>query len=214
MQVVIYAVKHDRDWNHFNLSLDTDCHLYRLHRIQFDCRKHYHFRPNEGLGSMHKVRARHQQNLGVPYLYFIVRRKDSLVLSNLQFTISLNVAFLRYLLWVSPFFHVRWRCSHLFEHLHMLSYWCSGRQKSSWSFFAIYFAVVHSHVLQRSGAFTGPMVLFEGSPSRSANREAIVEPKLMPAAINQFTPTIEYNPFTESLAPFSILIASAANFTI
>ena len=163
---------------------------------------------------MHKLRVRHQQNLGLPYLQFIVRRKDSLVLSNLQFTTSLNIAFLGYLLWASPFFHVRRRCSHLFEHLHMLSYCCSGRQKTSWSFFAIYFAVVHSHVLQRYGAFTGPMVLFEGSTSRSANREAVVEPKLIPAAINQSTPTTEYNPFTERQAPFCILIASAANFTI
>ena len=149
---------------------------------------------------MHKIRFRHHHNLGLPHLFFIVCRKDSLVLSNLQFTISLNIAFLCYLLWISPFFHVRWRCSHLFEHFHLL---CSSRQKSFWPFFSISFAVVHSYVLQS---------LF--SPSKSANRKAVVELKLMPAAIKKSTPTIEYSPFTESLAPFSILIASAANFTI
>ena len=57
-------------------------------------------------------------------------------------------------------------------------------------------------------------MLFDGSPARSANRTAIVEPKLIPAAINQSTPTIEYSLITDSLAPFSVLIASAANITV
>ena len=50
-------------------------------------------------------------------------------------------------------------------------------------------------------AFTGPMVLFKGSFSRSAKFNAVVELKLIPAAVNQSTPTIDYNPFTESFCP-------------
>ena len=57
-------------------------------------------------------------------------------------------------------------------------------------------------------------MLFEGSPSRPANLDAVVEIKLLPAAINQSTTTIEYSPFTESFAPINILIASAANLTL
>ena len=38
--------------------------------------------------------------------------------------------------------------------------------------------------------------------------------KLISAAINQFTLTIDYSPFTDSLAPFSVLIASAASPTV
>ena len=63
-------------------------------------------------------------------------------------------------------------------------------------------------------AFTGPIVLFEGSPSKSANRKADVELKFIPAAINQFTPAIEYSPLTNSLAPFNIFMTSAANLTV
>ena len=57
-------------------------------------------------------------------------------------------------------------------------------------------------------------MLFEGSASKSATLKAVVELKLMPAAINQSTPAIEYSPLTDSLAPFSILMASAANLTV
>ena len=57
-------------------------------------------------------------------------------------------------------------------------------------------------------------MLFEGSPTKSANLNAVVELKLMPAAINQSTPAIEYSPLTDSLAPFSILMALAANLTV
>ena len=57
-------------------------------------------------------------------------------------------------------------------------------------------------------------MLFDGTPARSANRNAIVELKLIPAAINQSTPKIEYNLFTDSLDPFSVLNTSAANITV
>ena len=57
-------------------------------------------------------------------------------------------------------------------------------------------------------------MLFESSPSRSANRNAVVELKSIPAAINQSTHTIEDSPFTEKFVPSNILIASAANFTV
>ena len=57
-------------------------------------------------------------------------------------------------------------------------------------------------------------MFFEGSPSKSANHKAAVELKLMPAAINQSTPAIEYIPLTDSLAQFSISIASASNLTV
>ena len=57
-------------------------------------------------------------------------------------------------------------------------------------------------------------MLFEGSPSKSATLKAVVELKLMPAAINQSTPAIEYSPLMDSLAPLSILMASAANLTV
>ena len=57
------------------------------------------------------------------------------------------------------------------------------------------------------------MVLFKGSRSRSANGNAFVELKLTQAAINQSTPTIDHSTFTDSLAPFNILISSAANLT-
>ena len=56
-------------------------------------------------------------------------------------------------------------------------------------------------------------MLFEGIPSKSANLKTVVELKLMPAAINQSTPAIEYSPLMERLAPFSILMVSAAIFT-
>ena len=56
--------------------------------------------------------------------------------------------------------------------------------------------------------------MFEGSPSRSANLKAIVELKFMPAAVNQSTPDIEYSPLTDNLAPFNILMASAAKLTV
>ena len=46
-------------------------------------------------------------------------------------------------------------------------------------------------------------MLFEGSPSKSANLKVVVELKFMPAAINQSTPAIEYSPSTDSLAPIS-----------
>ena len=48
-------------------------------------------------------------------------------------------------------------------------------------------------------------MLFEISPSKSANLKEVVELKLMLAAINQSTPAIEYSPLTDSLAPFSFL---------
>ena len=48
---------------------------------------------------MHKVRVRHHQNLGLPQLPFIVRRKDGLVPLNLLSIISLNIPFLGYLLY-------------------------------------------------------------------------------------------------------------------
>ena len=57
-------------------------------------------------------------------------------------------------------------------------------------------------------------MLFEGSPTKSANLKAVVELKLMPAAINQCTPAIEYSPLTGSLAPFSNLISLAATLTV
>ena len=57
-------------------------------------------------------------------------------------------------------------------------------------------------------------MLLEAFFSRSANRNAVVELKLIYAAINQSTPTIEYSPFTDILVPFSILIASAANLAV
>ena len=57
-------------------------------------------------------------------------------------------------------------------------------------------------------------MLFEGSPSKSANLKAVVELKFMPAANNQSTPAIEYSPLTGSLAPFSILMASTANLNV
>ena len=63
-------------------------------------------------------------------------------------------------------------------------------------------------------AFTGPIVLLEGSPSRSANLKAVVELKFMLAAINQSTPVIEYNLLTDSVAPFSILLASSMKLTL
>ena len=56
-------------------------------------------------------------------------------------------------------------------------------------------------------------MLFEGSPSKLANLKAVVELKLIPAAINQSTPAVEYSPLTDSLAQFNIL-ASAANLTV
>ena len=55
------------------------------------------------------------------------------------------------------------------------------------------------------------MVLFEGSKDQ---RYAAVELKLIPAAINQSTTTNEYSQFTDSLALFTVLIASAANLTV
>ena len=63
-------------------------------------------------------------------------------------------------------------------------------------------------------AFTGIIVFFEGSPSKSANLKAAVELKLMPAATSQSTPAIEYSPLTDSLAPFTILKASVANLVV
>ena len=63
-------------------------------------------------------------------------------------------------------------------------------------------------------AFTGPIVLLEGSPSKSANLKAVVELKFMLAAINQSTPVIEYNLLTDSIAPFSILLASSMKLTL
>ena len=57
-------------------------------------------------------------------------------------------------------------------------------------------------------------MLFEVSPSKSVNLKAVVELKLMPAAINQSTPATEYSPLTDSLAQFSILMASVANLTV
>ena len=63
-------------------------------------------------------------------------------------------------------------------------------------------------------AFTGPIVLFESSPSRSANLKAVAELKFMPAAINQSTLVIKYNPLTDNIAPFSILMASTAKLTV
>ena len=57
-------------------------------------------------------------------------------------------------------------------------------------------------------------MLHEGSPSRSANNYAVLELKLILAAINQSTPTIECSPFTDSLLAYNILIASAANLTV
>ena len=63
-------------------------------------------------------------------------------------------------------------------------------------------------------AFTGPIVLLEGSPSSSANLKAVVELKFMPGAIIQSTPVIEYSPLTHSLIPFSILLASTAKLTL
>ena len=58
-------------------------------------------------------------------------------------------------------------------------------------------------------------MLFEGSTSKSeANLKAVVELKLLQAAINQSTPAVECSHLTESLAPFSILMASAVNLTV
>ena len=57
-------------------------------------------------------------------------------------------------------------------------------------------------------------MLFEGSPSTSVNRNAFVELKFTSAAISQPTLTNEYSPFTDSVAPFIILIASASNLTV
>ena len=56
-------------------------------------------------------------------------------------------------------------------------------------------------------------MLLEGSPSKSANLKAVVELKFMLAAINQSTPVIEYNLLTDSVAPFSILLASSMKLT-
>ena len=56
--------------------------------------------------------------------------------------------------------------------------------------------------------------MFEGSPSKSANLKAVVQLKLLPAAINQSTLAIEYSPLTDNLAPFNILMASDVNLTI
>ena len=56
--------------------------------------------------------------------------------------------------------------------------------------------------------------MFEGSPPISANLKAVIELKFMPAAINQSTPVIEYSPLTDDLAPFNVLVASAAKLTV
>ena len=56
-------------------------------------------------------------------------------------------------------------------------------------------------------------MLLEGSPSKSANLKAVVELNFMLAAINQSTPVIEYNLLTDSVAPFSILLASSMKLT-
>ena len=63
-------------------------------------------------------------------------------------------------------------------------------------------------------AFTGPIVLLGGSPSRSANLKAVVELKFILAVINQSTPVIEYSLLTDSLAPFNILLASSMKLTL
>ena len=57
-------------------------------------------------------------------------------------------------------------------------------------------------------------MLCEVSLSRSAMSYAVVELKLIIGPINQSTPTIEYSPFTDSLAAYNIIIASAANLTV
>ena len=56
--------------------------------------------------------------------------------------------------------------------------------------------------------------MFEDSLSKSANLKAVVELKFMPAAINQSTPVFEYKPLTENLAPFNILMVTAAKLTV
>ena len=106
----------------------------------------------------------------------------------------------------------RW-CRQLPKYLHVLSNRRSRRQESSWPFFTIlssWFNLTSCNGL----AFTGPIVLLEGSPSKSANLKAVVELKFMLAAINQSTPVIEYNLLTDSVAPFSILLASSMKLTL
>ena len=70
--------------------------------------------------------------------------------------------------------------------------------------------MIQFHILQKSG----PVVMFEGGTSKSANLKAVVELKFMPAAISQSTSAIEYSPLTDNLAPFNILMASALNLIV
>ena len=100
-------------------------------------------RLKQGFGGISKVQFHDIQNLGFAHLYFTVRRKDSLVLSNLQSIIPLNIAFLSFLLWVSPFYHVRLGVRSFYS----LSYWCPRCQESSRSFFSDSFNMILSHVL-------------------------------------------------------------------
>ena len=77
------------------------------------------------------------------------------------------------------FFHMNWRCWHLFKHPYMLPCWCSTFQESPWSLFSSLLTMINLYILQRF-AIHGTMVLIEGSPSRSLNRTAIVELRLIP----------------------------------
>ena len=121
---------------------------------------------------MHKVRTRNHQFRYFPHLCFVVRCEDGLVYSKFQLTVSFSITSLGYCLQIGSFFNMSRRCSHLLKLLHMLPRWCSTGQKSPRSLCM--------------------MVLFDGSPSRSTNRNAVVELKLISSAINQSTPTIEY----------------------
>ena len=73
--------------------------------------------------------------------------------------------------------------------------------------------MVQSHVLQCS-SFTGPIVLFEGSPSMLANIRAVAELKFFSATTSQPIPSIVYRPLTENLTLPGIRPASKAKLVV
>ena len=119
----------------------------------------------------------------------MVGSEEGFVNFELQSTISFYITFLCYLLRLSSLLRMSWRLSHLFKNLDMLPGGCSSCQEFSRSLLSGLLAVIFFNCL----AFAGPMVFFEGSPSKSANRNAAVELKLIPRAITQSTPTIVYS---------------------
>ena len=60
--------------------------------------------------------------------------------------------------------------------------------------------MVDSHILKKSRALAGPIVLFEGSPSRLADFKAVIELKLISTAISQSNFLFKTKPFTDTLA--------------